>query len=196
MKENQKGISLVITLFIMTIILGVVLSVSSLLYSQLKMIRNIGNSVISFYAAESGIEKVLYYDKQLRKLSGTDCESDSNCTSGYICSIAGKCITQRGLCSMVANSGEKNCPNVSGRPGLDSSAYCEKQSVNLFINGNDCNSVTCSDCTISFKTNFDNREYFVSANVIPGKFLNIRSNGVFGGVGRQIEASQLAGYNQ
>lgn len=60
----QKGVSLIITFFISIIILFIVLSVSVLLYSEIKIIRNIGNSVSAFYVAESGIEKVLYYDRK------------------------------------------------------------------------------------------------------------------------------------
>ena len=61
----QKGVSLIISFFIMVIILSVVLSVSALLYSEIKVIRNIGNSVVSFYAADSGIEKLIYYDRKV-----------------------------------------------------------------------------------------------------------------------------------
>lgn len=62
--NSQKGVTLIITFFIMTIILAVVLSISIVLYREIKIIRNIGNSVVSFYAADSGIEKVLYYDRK------------------------------------------------------------------------------------------------------------------------------------
>lgn len=65
MKKNfQKGVTLIITFFILTIILAVVLSMSVVLYREIKIVRNIGNSVVSFYAADSGIEKVLYYDRK------------------------------------------------------------------------------------------------------------------------------------
>lgn len=63
-KEQEEGVSLIITFFILTIILAIVLSISVLLYGQIKIIRNIGNSVVAFYAADSGVEKVLYYDRK------------------------------------------------------------------------------------------------------------------------------------
>lgn len=62
--NSQKGVSLIITFFITIIILFVVLAISAILYSEIKIIRNIGNSVVAFYAADSGVEKVLYYDRQ------------------------------------------------------------------------------------------------------------------------------------
>jgi len=62
----QKGVSLIITFFISIIILFIVLSISTLLYSEIKIIRNMGNSISAFYAAESGVEKVLYYDRKMK----------------------------------------------------------------------------------------------------------------------------------
>jgi hypothetical protein len=103
--NNEKGVSLIMTFFIMMIILAVVLAISVLLYSELKVIRNISNSMISFYAADSGIEKVLYYDRQKAEgdarsglcticdssdnidcsYSGTDCETTTctDCTASF-----------------------------------------------------------------------------------------------------------------
>jgi hypothetical protein len=82
-KNSQQGISLIITFFIMIIILSAVLSISALLYSEIKVIRNMGNSVASFYAAESGIEKVLFYDRQV---------IPDGATRG-LCSMFDSCVT-------------------------------------------------------------------------------------------------------
>jgi len=65
LNNSQKGVSLIITFFIAIIILFIVLSISTLLYSEIKVIRNMGNSMSAFYAAESGVEKVLYYDRKM-----------------------------------------------------------------------------------------------------------------------------------
>ena len=61
----ERGVSLIITFFVLVIVLAVVLSISVILYSELKIIRNIGDSVVAFYAADSGVEKTLYYDRQV-----------------------------------------------------------------------------------------------------------------------------------
>ncbi len=63
-KNSEKGVSLILTFFVLVIVLAVVLSVSVILYSEIKIIRNIGDSVVAFYAADSGVEKVLYYDRK------------------------------------------------------------------------------------------------------------------------------------
>ena len=43
----------------MVILLAIVLGISGILLGQLKMMRGIENSVIAFYAADTGIERIL-----------------------------------------------------------------------------------------------------------------------------------------
>lgn len=62
--NGQKGVSLVIAFLIMTTALAVVLSMTSILFSEIIILKNIGDSVSSLYAAESGIEQVLYFDRK------------------------------------------------------------------------------------------------------------------------------------
>lgn len=62
--NNQKGVTLIITFMIMTIMLVIVLSISTVLFKQIKVINSIGGSVSSFYASESGAEQTLYFDKK------------------------------------------------------------------------------------------------------------------------------------
>lgn len=87
--EEERGVSLIISFFIMVIILAVVLSISLLLQSEVKVIRSMADSVVSFYLADSGIEKVLYYDRK-NKPEGAN----------------------RGLCSMCGN-----CPDDPSEAG-------------------------------------------------------------------------------
>ncbi len=60
-QSRQRGVALVITFLIMTVMLGMVVSIAVMLYSEFKIVSNIGNSVLSLYAAESGAEKTLYF---------------------------------------------------------------------------------------------------------------------------------------
>jgi hypothetical protein len=97
---KEKGTALIITFFVMTIMLSIVLGIAAILFIEIKMIRGLGNSVVAFYAADSGIEKTLYYDRkvltggrlrglcdipntcsdcQIRKFDGNDCGVDT-CT--------------------------------------------------------------------------------------------------------------------
>lgn len=59
-KMREKGVSLYLALMVMFILLAVGLGISLIIVSQMKMIREMGDSVIAFYAADTGIENALY----------------------------------------------------------------------------------------------------------------------------------------
>src|SRR4030042_6287150 len=58
--KNSKGISLLFVVMIMGVILAIGLGISGILVRQTRMTGEIGYSVVSFYAADSGIEQELY----------------------------------------------------------------------------------------------------------------------------------------
>ena len=57
--NKESGLTLYLSIIIMTIILSIVFGISSILLSQLSSIKGMENSVIAFYAADTGIERVL-----------------------------------------------------------------------------------------------------------------------------------------
>ncbi len=63
MKNSQQGISLVITFLIMAIMLAVVLSLSSILSNQVKIVSNVQSRMSAFYKTESEQERALYISK-------------------------------------------------------------------------------------------------------------------------------------
>lgn len=56
---SQRGVSLFLAIMVLSVILAIALGLSSILVSQIKIIRGMGNSVVAFYAADSGIEEAL-----------------------------------------------------------------------------------------------------------------------------------------
>ncbi len=58
--DNQKGISLLLTLFILAAVLTAGLVIYDLVIRQGRISQEIGFSEVAFYAGEAGIEKVLY----------------------------------------------------------------------------------------------------------------------------------------
>ncbi len=58
--KSQEGIALLFVILIMSVILTISLGISAVLIKQIKTAEEIGDSVVAFYAADSGIEKVLY----------------------------------------------------------------------------------------------------------------------------------------
>ncbi len=99
-KNSQKGISLVLTFFIMAIILAIVFGVSAILFSEIKIIRGMGNSVVAFYAADSGIEKTFYYDRKKIPAGG----------ERGLCDICSECGTD---CSGCNTSGDDCSPSCT-----------------------------------------------------------------------------------
>lgn len=57
--SKQKGVSLYIAVMIIAILLAIVLGAGAILLGQLKVIKGMENSIMAFYAADSGIERVL-----------------------------------------------------------------------------------------------------------------------------------------
>ncbi len=179
--HKQKGISLIITFFIMIIILVVVLSISLLLYSEIKIIRDIGNSTISLYAADSGIEKVLYYDRQVLPVIRHD-------------EGGGDILASRGLCSMLVESmGNPNYCREKQNGATEFSIYCDEPTIEGVEEGVNCDPINCTGCVVSFDTDLGNTRYSVEATVNNSEnvYLNIKSSGTFGGAGRKIEITSL-----
>ena len=56
---GKKGLSLYLAIIIFTMISGVGLGIAAILLNQLKTIKGLENSVAAFYAADTGIERIL-----------------------------------------------------------------------------------------------------------------------------------------
>lgn len=87
-KFSQKGISLYLSIIIMVILLAIVLGISGILLGQLKTIKGMENSVVAFYAADTGIEEVLkdiYGDSLNPPYSSTDIGNDASYNVEIVC---------------------------------------------------------------------------------------------------------------
>ncbi|MBU3964479.1 hypothetical protein KJ562_02055 [Patescibacteria group bacterium] len=58
--NSQKGATLYFAIIIMSILLAAVFSISSIVLTQIRTIKGMGDSIIAFYAADTGIETALY----------------------------------------------------------------------------------------------------------------------------------------
>lgn len=63
LKNNQSGVVLIMSLMILLVMIISVIALSRVIVGEVKMTRNSDNSIVAFYAAETGIEKALYYLK-------------------------------------------------------------------------------------------------------------------------------------
>ncbi len=67
-QNSKKGVSIIFAVFLLSFISLLAFGVSGILLRQVKIMREIGYSVVSFYAADSGVEAVLYDDRKLGHL--------------------------------------------------------------------------------------------------------------------------------
>ena len=58
--KKETGQTIYLALVVLSVILGIGIGLSSLLFYQLKMTKEIGDSVIALCAADSGVERALY----------------------------------------------------------------------------------------------------------------------------------------
>jgi hypothetical protein len=92
MKENQKGVSLYLVVLIMSVMMGIVLGLTSVIIGGAKTAGNLGNSVRAFSAADTGIEYFLYSmykGSSCSNISQTYIDSASN--YGYTVTVTGSC---------------------------------------------------------------------------------------------------------
>jgi len=98
---NKRGVSLYIAIAIMAILLASVLGIGGILLSQFRAMRGIENSVITFYAADSGIERALrdwidplYLDGTSDSVGGANytltvlSTADAGCSADNFCIIS------------------------------------------------------------------------------------------------------------
>lgn len=72
--KKQKGLSIYLALVIITVFLAMGLGLTTILMSQKKMIRAMDYSIIALAAADSGVERMLYLDKECH---------ETGCSAGY-----------------------------------------------------------------------------------------------------------------
>lgn len=65
--NNQQGVVLVMSLMILLVMVVSVIALSQVIVGEIKMTRNADNSIIAFYAAESGVEKTMYFLKYAKE---------------------------------------------------------------------------------------------------------------------------------
>ena len=112
--QNSKGISLLFVVLIMSVVLSIGLGVSGILIQQTRMMGEIGYSVISFYAADSGVERELY---DLYKSPSPQPSHSGMCGDASF-EVSGKC---------GAEVSAEDCPtNFEIDPECDALNYCIK----------------------------------------------------------------------
>lgn len=88
--KNSQGVSLYLAILIIGTLLAMGLGLSSVLIFQLKLVRGMEESVMAFYAADSGIEQALYRIRKSVPANYTDFCDCLDLNEGG-CSLSGSC---------------------------------------------------------------------------------------------------------
>ncbi len=100
---SEQGVSLYLAIMIMSILLAIVLGMSAVLFYQLKMVGEMGNSVVAFYAADTGIENALYDETQCLLQTDT-----SQCNPGGLYPLCKTGDDSDNYCNGVVNNYNTN----------------------------------------------------------------------------------------
>lgn len=74
---SQRGVALYLALLVLTILFSISLALTTLLVGQIKIIRGLGDSVVAFYAADTGMERAL---QELYATGVSPCQTESGCS--------------------------------------------------------------------------------------------------------------------
>lgn len=77
--QNEKGIALYLTIAIITVLSSALLALVSLSVSQIKIMGALGDSVKAFFAADTGVEELLY-----RNYIKEESLKPNECFDGYL----------------------------------------------------------------------------------------------------------------
>ncbi|MFH0853939.1 MAG: hypothetical protein V1891_00380 [bacterium] len=119
--HNNKGSILVMSVLILSVILGVGISISSIVLNQLRQAKNLDFSIMAYYAADSATEDALY---KIRKLKMDAIDLNENYSSG---SFSNNAEWERNIASTTPYVGllKKNRPVI----------------INLYDSAEDCGAV-------------------------------------------------------
>lgn len=99
-QNSKKGVSIYLVILISTFIFTVALGLSTILISRIKVSREIGYSVVAFYAADTGIERVLVQRNNPQNISETSLPNGAtyevSVISGGSCTAPNYCIKSIG----------------------------------------------------------------------------------------------------
>lgn len=190
--QKERGVSLIITFFILVIILAAVLAISTILYGEIKVIRNMGNSVVAFYAADSGVEKTLYYDRKIISDSSSSSQRGA-LTMNIFCPSIGQASDVSFDClafySQSSQLKRLTCPLSDRLTTYNCLGY---YTLLKKTNSNDEQNIPNNLNSLPLQDPYYNVEAKVSSSLIPTpsgspSTITIDSTGYFNGTSRTIE---------
>jgi len=81
--SKRKGVSVYLVIMIGAFSLAIVLGLSSLLIRQAVIVNRLSESVLAFYGADSGIERILYAVRRQESYNPSSCLPSTPCKTSY-----------------------------------------------------------------------------------------------------------------
>lgn len=70
--KREEGVALIASLLVLSLIIASAVALSRIIFNEVRMSVNTGNSIIAYYSADSGMERALYSIKYSRESSDFD----------------------------------------------------------------------------------------------------------------------------
>ena len=119
LKSDNSGMTLLLVVVLLSAILSISIGIFNIIFGQLQISGEIGDSFRALYSADEGVEKMLYRDRVeeedgVCQIAGPDCYVDSSPES----TLSGGCYTTRvskiGIDTFLRVTGQARC-NPSDR---------------------------------------------------------------------------------
>jgi len=120
--ESQRGISLLFIVLITSLILAIGLGISALLIQEMRLMSEIGYSIIAFYAADNGIEEAVY---DLYQSSSPNAEHSGYLDSAHYETFAKCCNPELEKCSLETPDDCLLGPDNVGSSDPNDPDYCD-----------------------------------------------------------------------
>lgn len=122
LQTHQKGISLIMAVFIMATLLAMSLGLLTILIRQQTILQTVSHSSLAFYTADAGIEKT----RHLRFVAGDICS---------ICGVCPDCINCVTTPLSIGGCGPGQCNNcrITYEGNFENRAYTVSATINPFL---------------------------------------------------------------
>ena len=118
-KLSQRGVSALFAILLLSVMMAIVLGLSTIVVTQIRTVKGIGDSLIAFYAADAGIEYML----KLIVSGGTPAASEGPVSLGNNASYT----IESFCCNPAYTSCVGTCPpGLSIKSDCSAPRYCVK----------------------------------------------------------------------
>ena len=118
-KQQEKGFTIFLAIITMSLLLSIGLGINTLILSELRILRGVGDSVFACGAADAGIERVLYIDK-------TDCDIDPTDITSALVDCLDDEFVDLGVHTLTNGSGYTLVVEAGGTADCPVDNYCAK----------------------------------------------------------------------